>query len=155
MQEYYTSGFLSLQSAIDAYTLGMPASLEASLDTGSGDSPSPAPAAPQAWTAWGGVFPTAEYVHNDFYDAVGPMLGLLMSLSLVYPLSMLVRGVVEERERRLKETMCIMGLQGALRLLSFCTWRSYSREYNRRFAEVTAQLAACENVDHHGFSYPR
>ena len=40
------------------------------------------------------------------------MLGLLMSLSLVYPLSMLVRGIVEEREKRLKETMCIMGLQG-------------------------------------------
>ena len=58
------------------------------------------------------MFPTAEYEHNDFYDAVGPMLGLLMSLSLVYPLSMLVRGLVEEREKRLKETMCIMGLQG-------------------------------------------
>lgn len=40
------------------------------------------------------------------------MLGLLMSLSLVYPLSMLVSGIVEEREKRLKETMCIMGLQG-------------------------------------------
>ena len=25
---------------------------------------------------------------------------------------MLVRGIVEEREKRLKETMCIMGLQG-------------------------------------------
>ena len=52
--------------------------------------------------------------------AVGPMLGLLMSLSLVFPLAMLVRGLVEERERRLKETMCIMGLQArathALRL---------------------------------------
>jgi hypothetical protein len=48
------------------------------------------------------------------------MLGLLMSLSLVFPLAMLVRGLVEERERRLKETMCIMGLQArathALRL---------------------------------------
>ena len=39
------------------------------------------------------------------------MLGLLMSLSLVFPLAMLVRGLVEEREKRLKETMCIMGLQ--------------------------------------------
>lgn len=58
------------------------------------------------------MFPTSEYEHNDFYDAVGPILGLLMSLSLVYPLSMLVRGLVEEREKRLKETMCIMGLQG-------------------------------------------
>ena len=39
------------------------------------------------------------------------MLGLLMSLSLVFPLAMLVRGLVEEREKRLKETMSIMGLQ--------------------------------------------
>ena len=46
-----------------------------------------------------------------FRRAVGPMLGLLMSLSLVFPLAMLVRGLVEEREKRLKETMCIMGLQ--------------------------------------------
>lgn len=112
MQEYYTSGFLSLQSAIDAYTLGLPSSLEASLQTGPGESETLLSAPPQLWTIWGGVFPTAEYVHNDFYDAVGPMLGLLMSLSLVYPLSMLVRGIVEEREKRLKETMCIMGLQG-------------------------------------------
>ncbi|CAL8463070.1 g2604 [Coccomyxa elongata] len=111
-KEYYTSGFLSLQAAIDAYTLGLPASLESSLDTGPADSATPLPAPPQAWTAWGSVFPTSEYEHNDFYDAVGPILGLLMSLSLVYPLSMLVRGLVEEREKRRKETMCIMGLQG-------------------------------------------
>lgn len=33
----------------------------------------------------------AAYDHNRFYDAVGPMLGLLMALCLVYPLSMLIR----------------------------------------------------------------
>ena len=89
-----------------------------------------------------------------FYDAVGPMLGLLMAMCLVFPLSMLVRcaqstsvlalctrhsaaaqwkgcvlairwvsgpliyaaiaqcrGVVEEKENRAREIMCIMGLQ--------------------------------------------
>lgn len=112
LQEYYTSGFLSLQSAIDAHILGLSATLETSLSTGPNASLSFTPPPPQYWTTWGGVFPTAEYEHNDFYDAVGPMLGLLMSLSLVYPLSMLVRGIVEEREKRLKETMSIMGLQG-------------------------------------------
>jgi hypothetical protein len=112
LQEYYTSGYLSLQAAIDAYVLDLSAQLETSLNTGPNVSDSYAPAQPQYWSAWGGVFPTAEYEHNEFYDAVGPMLGLLMSLSLVYPLSMLVRGIVEEREKRLKETMSIMGLQG-------------------------------------------
>ena len=51
--------------------------------------------------------------------AVGPMLGLLMSLSLVFPLAMLVRGLVEEREKRLKETMAIMGLQARADRFSF------------------------------------
>lgn len=48
MQEYYTSGFLSLQAAIDAYTLGLPASLESSLDTGPALLITPLPAPPQA-----------------------------------------------------------------------------------------------------------
>ena len=33
------------------------------------------------------------------------MLGLLLCLSLVFPLSMLVRSIVEEKETRMRETM--------------------------------------------------
>jgi hypothetical protein len=33
------------------------------------------------------------FVFNPFYQAVGPMMGLLMCLSLVFPLAMLIRGV--------------------------------------------------------------
>ena len=73
-QEYYTSGFLSLQAAIDAYTLGLPAQLEASLDArpaaGEADAAGGAAGASSGlYTAWGVVFPTAEYEHNEFYDA--------------------------------------------------------------------------------------
>ena len=64
MQEYYTSGFLSLQAAIDAYTLSLSAKLEASLDARGGDT-----GGGDLYTEWGVVFPTAEYEHNDFYDA--------------------------------------------------------------------------------------
>ena len=39
--------------------------------------------------------PTGSYVHNNFYAAVGPLLGLVLCLSLIFPLSMLVRGIVE------------------------------------------------------------
>jgi len=40
-------------------------------------------------------------------DAVGNgMFGLLLCLALVYPSSCLVRGMVEEKETRMRETMC-------------------------------------------------
>jgi hypothetical protein len=39
------------------------------------------------------------------------MLGLMMCLSTLYPLGMLVKGLVEEKETRAKETMYIMGLK--------------------------------------------
>ena len=74
MQEYYTSGFLSLQAAIDAYVLDISSSLETSLHTGTGNVSLPGSSAAiqrqSYWTQWGAVFPTAEYIHNEFYDGV-------------------------------------------------------------------------------------
>ena len=93
VQEYYTSGFLSLQAAIDAYALGLglPAAMDTSLAlmaAGNGSelaaagaaAPSgggaarhtggpraPGSAAATAWTQWGAVMPTSAYTHNDFY----------------------------------------------------------------------------------------
>ena len=93
VQEYYTSGFLSLQAAIDAYALGLglPAAMDTSLaltPAGNGSelagagaaAPSaggtarhkggpgaPGSAAVTAWTQWGAVMPTSAYTHNDFY----------------------------------------------------------------------------------------
>ncbi|KAK9857576.1 hypothetical protein WJX84_000857, partial [Apatococcus fuscideae] len=110
---YYTSGFLSIQAAVDNYALGLSASLDTSLGPlPLGEDPQgQGSVARQSWTEWGGLFPTVGYIHNGFFDAVGPMLGLVMSLSLVYPLAMMVRGVVEEKETRARETMFIMGLR--------------------------------------------
>ena len=81
LQEYYTSGFLSLQAAIDAYVLGLglPAALDTSLvplsghggaranATGGEGAQGSAPANLTAWTEWGAVMPTSAYTHNDFY----------------------------------------------------------------------------------------
>ena len=42
-------------------------------------------------------------------DVVGSgMLGLLLCLALVYPVSCLVRGMVEEKETRMRETLCAL-----------------------------------------------
>ena len=89
VQEYYTSGFLSLQAALDAEVLRLPSDKEASFG------PLSPIGSQQTWTQWGAAMPTGSYVHNNFYAAVGPMLGLVLCLSLIFPLSMLVRGMVE------------------------------------------------------------
>ncbi|KAL2633831.1 hypothetical protein R1flu_005310 [Riccia fluitans] len=97
-KHYYTSGFLTLQSSINSYVFKcVPKSRsEGALVDG---------------TIWGAPFPVAEYTHNRFYDVVGPMMGLVMCLSTLYPLAMLVKAIVEEKENRAKETMRIMGLK--------------------------------------------
>lgn len=92
-------------TAIDDYVLGNPSSQEGALgplaaERGRG------PADPNMrWAEWEVPFPTPGYKVNDFYDDVGPILGLLMCLCLVYPLAMLIRGLVEEKETRTRETM--------------------------------------------------
>ena len=42
-------------------------------------------------------FPAIAFSVNPFYGRVGPMLGLLMSMSTLYPLSRLVKAVVAEK----------------------------------------------------------
>ena len=75
MQEYYTSGFLSVQGAIDSYVLGITSSLETSLPMGMENvtfvDSGTIIQRPSFWTEWGTVFPTAAYIHNEFYDGVG------------------------------------------------------------------------------------
>jgi len=86
---YHTSGFLSLQAAIDSYAYN---------STGS--------STPTMVTA---PFPTPQYNRNIFYDAVGPLIGLVMCMATLYPVSRLIKSIVEERETRMKETLLIMG----------------------------------------------
>eukprot|EP00898_Chlorokybus_atmophyticus_P008904 jgi/Chlat1/9014/Chrsp94S08294 len=105
-RQYYTSGFLSLQRAVDDAILTQ----DQHNNILSGPALLPR-------TVWGVPFPIGNYRHNFFYDAVGPLLGLVVCISTLYPLAMLVRGIVEEKETRAKETMAIMGLK---------TWVFYS-----------------------------
>lgn len=60
---------------------------------------------------WAAPFPVRAYSHNSFYDSVGPLLGLVMCLSYLYPLGMLIKGLVEEKESRAREIMRIMGMK--------------------------------------------
>eukprot|EP00760_Papus_ankaliazontas_P022183 PhM_4_TR18813/c3_g1_i1/m.35877/K05643/ABCA3; ATP-binding cassette, subfamily A (ABC1), member 3 len=99
--EYLGGGFLSLQRAIDEAILkdlvGVP------------EHEIPRPAAT--------LFPTAAYTQYDFLTRAGPLIPSVLVLSYVYFVSMLVKGIVEEKETRVREGMLIMGVrQNALYL---------------------------------------
>ena len=53
--------------------------------------------------------PTYGFLLNTFYGQVGSLLGLVMILSTLYPVSRLVKCVVEEKESKMKEVMKFMG----------------------------------------------
>ncbi|CAN0378956.1 unnamed protein product, partial [Ectocarpus sp. 12 AP-2014] len=114
-RSYYLSGFLTLQTTLDRFMFdrALPAasspsgeerSEEGSEETSGGFACVPPDVV-------GVPFPTAAYDQNLFYAAVGYLLGLAITMSTMYPLSRLVKGIVEEKESRVRETMRIMGLR--------------------------------------------
>eukprot|EP00127_Corallochytrium_limacisporum_P006213 Clim_evm30s221 gene=Clim_evmTU30s221 len=58
--------------------------------------------------------PYGEYKKNDFAGAVQGTLPLFIVISFVVPAQALVRDIVDEKERRLKETMAMMGLSPSM-----------------------------------------
>eukprot|EP00656_Telonema_subtile_P034977 TRINITY_DN3899_c0_g1_i4.p1 TRINITY_DN3899_c0_g1~~TRINITY_DN3899_c0_g1_i4.p1 ORF type:complete len:455 (-),score=112.16 TRINITY_DN3899_c0_g1_i4:584-1948(-) len=64
---------------------------------------------------WMVPYPTEAYVSNQFYNFAGPLMGMLICMSSLYPVSQLTKGLVEEKETRMREQLKIMGLtDGAL-----------------------------------------
>eukprot|EP00967_Tisochrysis_lutea_P131679 scaffold229164_cov27-Tisochrysis_lutea.AAC.7 len=88
---YYASGFLSLQLAVNSRIF--------ELTSGSDSSPS----------IYGVPFPVDAYKHNLFFNFAGNLIGILVIFSLLVPLSTLLRGIVLERETKLKEQLLMMG----------------------------------------------
>jgi hypothetical protein len=85
-QMYLVSGFLTLEQTIDAWALKYGVR---QVD------PSATCAAPEVLTA---PFPSYEFDSNPFFSQVGFLLGLAMTMSTLYPVSRLVKCVVEEKE---------------------------------------------------------
>ena len=54
--------------------------------------------------------PTPGYQGSDFYSTIGPVISLVMAMCMLFPVSRLIKGIVEEKEGRTKETMKMMGL---------------------------------------------
>jgi ABC-type multidrug transport system ATPase subunit len=63
--------------------------------------------------------PTADFSQNLFFAAVGFLVGLFMAMATLYPMSRLVKAIVEEKEARVKELQLMMGLRGSIFTLSW------------------------------------
>ena len=58
-------------------------------------------------------FPTLAYQSNGFFGVAQPVFALFLTLSYLLPVSRLIRGIVAEKEERLREGLQMMGLGGA------------------------------------------
>jgi len=63
--------------------------------------------------------PSSCYVFDTFFVAISQLFPLFMILSFVYTCAMIVKSVVHEKERRLKETMRTMGLGNGVHWLAW------------------------------------
>ena len=106
--KYHHSGFLTLQALVDEYA----------FELAGGDAEGRPVRAPATY-AVGVPMPTPPYSQNIFYQAVGFLLGLVMTMCQLYPVAQLGKVVVEEKERRLRQTMRIMGLHGGVFVTSW------------------------------------
>ena len=109
---YITSGFLSIQRAIDEAALAGalandPSVAAAALNTAANSTNSTV-ASPLLWSI---PFPVYAVQSNSFYTSSGPLLGLVICLSMIYPLGMLIKSLVEEKETGARELLRISGLR--------------------------------------------
>ena len=63
--------------------------------------------------------PTPAYIDDQFADTVGGFLGLLFTVVFLWPVTRIIKLMVEEKETRIKEGMRMMGLQDATLWLSW------------------------------------
>ena len=104
-QGYYKSGYMSVQQTIDSWAFNYvndisPSSVSQNI----------CQSAPSS-KAFYEPYPVFQYNQNPFFARVGFILGVAMVMSTLYPMSRLVKSVVEEKETRMRELMLIMGLE--------------------------------------------
>lgn len=104
-QMYYLSGYMTLQRTLNEFAFSQDeACADMSADLSS---------------LWSMPMPTAAYSQNPFFLQVGYLLGLSIVMAFLYPTSRLIKSIVEEKETRMKETLCILGLKGWAHWLSW------------------------------------
>jgi ABC-type Na+ efflux pump permease subunit len=74
---------------------------------------------PNSLRLWSMPMPTPQYNINTFFASNSYLIGLVLAMGFLYPMSVLVKSIVEEKELRLKETLLILGVKPWAYLLSW------------------------------------
>jgi hypothetical protein len=64
-------------------------------------------------------FPTPPYIFDNFASVISGVLGLFFTIIYMWPVTRLVKGIVEEKQLRIKEGMRMMGLPDSA---LYCSW---------------------------------
>eukprot|EP00551_Chaetoceros_affinis_P007272 CAMPEP_0203672206 /NCGR_PEP_ID=MMETSP0090-20130426/7774_1 /ASSEMBLY_ACC=CAM_ASM_001088 /TAXON_ID=426623 /ORGANISM="Chaetoceros affinis, Strain CCMP159" /LENGTH=2044 /DNA_ID=CAMNT_0050537473 /DNA_START=44 /DNA_END=6178 /DNA_ORIENTATION=- len=124
-ERYYFSGHLTIQRTVNEFAIWR------SNSNNDGDSRKlqtdqcPAPET-ESWEVYTLPMPTPAYSQNPFFASVGYLLGLVIAMSFLYPISRLIKAMVEEKETRMKETLSILGVHPLAQWLSWAITSSLS-----------------------------
>jgi len=105
-QQYLLSGYLSIQKGIDEWVFNYTNAIY-SVKYNNTQISKQCNGPPQVVLI---PYPTSSYEANPFFLNVGFLLGLAMVMATLYPVSRLMKSIVEEKELKLREIMKIMGL---------------------------------------------
>lgn len=134
-KKYYYSGFLTLQVMMEnlIFNISSGGDGDASRSDSSLGSVPTNPSFLTSQTVMGVPFPTHRYSGNGFYHTVGPLVGLVFCMSMLYPTSRLIKGIVEEKETKTKETMKVRHRSGGQQRGGGGGKRRDSPTYSRSF----------------------
>jgi hypothetical protein len=117
-QQYFLSGYLTMQRTLNEFAFAMAnASSSSTIDNNNNDNMCTKNI--QATTVFTIPMPTVEYEQNTFYMNVGFLLGMTVTMSFLFPVAMLIKNIVQEKESRQREMMYIAGLRPWLHCLAW------------------------------------
>ncbi|GBG28748.1 ABC transporter ATP-binding protein [Hondaea fermentalgiana] len=105
--EYVTSGFVSFQRLIDSWLISTVGGVSSYDDIW------------QPFTAKFIPFPVYEHIYDEFFSYTADIFPLVFSLVYLYPVSLILEGLVRERETRVDEMLKIMGVTETLIITSW------------------------------------
>ena len=110
-QSYFLSGYSTLSNTIDQFIWNFtnPNVNNGAAANNNGEDVC-ASAVPPATNAWFIPFPNFKYSQNPFFLQVQGLIGVAVTMTILYPMSRLVKTLVEDKESKMRELMLIAGL---------------------------------------------
>ncbi|CAM9002500.1 unnamed protein product [Rhodiola kirilowii] len=119
--QYGFSGFLTLQQILDSFIIFVAQQTAADIGTVNIEMPVLHRVSTSSlkipWTRYSPShirivpFPTREYTDDEFQSIIKTVMGILYILGFLYPVSRLISYYVFEKEQKIREGLCMMGLK--------------------------------------------